>query len=111
MAKKRSPQLLAYDRVLEAAKAIYLQDHKSEHGYLSWFAEQIGVSRQLLSLWGQRDGILPEYMPQVLKVTGLKREDIEVVTLKAPAKAWANICRSADKSDLDQIIIHKRNRA
>lgn len=108
MAKQKSPQLLAYDRVLEAAKAIYLQDHKSEHGYLSWFAEQIGVSRQLLSLWGQRDGILPDYVDRVMAVTGLKREDVETYHITIPPRAWSNICRSASKDDTSQAVIKRR---
>lgn len=76
MVKHRTPTLEAYDNVIETAKALFLQHHETEHGFRTWFAEQIGVSRQVLDNWGKRSGILPGHIDRVMQITGLKRDEV-----------------------------------
>jgi hypothetical protein len=73
---------------IEHAKSLYLETHETEdgfveteHGFRTWFAEQIGVSRQVLDNWGKRSGILPGHIDRVMQITGLKRDEVRPRTL------------------------------
>ena len=112
MVKHRTPTLEAYDNVIETAKALFLQHHETEHGFRTWFAEQIGVSRQVLDNWGKRSGILPGHIDRVMQITGLKRDEVrpETILIEIPTRTWARICKQADRELTDQATKHAMRR-
>ena len=107
MTEKRTPLLMAYDRVIARVKEIHLAEHGREHGAATWFAEQLGTNRQTIDYWGRRAGIPPGRVEAVAKITGLSEDEIRPATIliEVPMKAWRKL---APKALADQATIHPK---
>lgn len=104
---ERTATQLAYDRVIAHVRAKYREDTGSEYGSMVWLAGQLGISRQVLELWGKRDGIPAEYVKPIAQITGLKKKDIrpDMLAVKIPREAWSVICKHSPKEAIDQAVV------
>ena len=105
---KRTPLLQYHDRVIARVKDLYSQEHGTDIGARTWFADQLGVTRQCLDKWQVRNGIPRKYVARVAEITGMKKEEIrpDTILLELPKKTWSAICREASKDLTDQATIH-----
>lgn len=112
MTETRSQVLQAYDLVILRVKAVYRTEHGHEHGALRWFAAQLDITPQTLDNWGKRAGILPGYVDQVAKLTGLKKIEVrpDTILFEATNEDWAALSKGRPKDLLARITIHPLRR-
>jgi len=105
--KKRPPLLLAYDRVITRARAMYAEQFGKTRGSETWFAEQIGTSRQNVDNWGKRSGIPKSFVDKVCKITGLKKSEVRPATIlvEVTQEDWEEL---APQKLIDQATIHPK---
>lgn len=90
MEKTRSQILLAYDAVIERVREMHEKRTGKRHGAVAWLGQQIGVSRQTIDNWGERDGFPPAKVPQVSAITGIPQKLVRprTVVYSMPETAW-----------------------
>jgi hypothetical protein len=105
--KERNPLLQAYDRVILRARAMYAEQFGKTRGAETWFANQIGTSRQNLNNWGLRSGVPKSFVDAVSKVTGLKKSEVRPVTIlvEVAQDDWKTL---APKELADRATIHPK---
>lgn len=75
------------------------QEFPTAYGVKSWLAAQIGVTRQSILNWEDRDGIPREHVEAVKKITGLDETQIrpEDVATHIPEDLWVRIAARAER--------------
>lgn len=102
-----SPYLRAYIHTMNVAAEIYQKEHGHSFGAVSWLAKKLGVSRQLLSIWGKRDGIPERYVAKTASILGITEEEVrpEMITVCISAADWREICEICPDLAAEAFII------
>jgi hypothetical protein len=108
MTQNRTPTLKAYDRVIDRVKEIYKAEHGRSIGALTWFATELGITKQTVDNWGKRVGIPQRYVGDVAGLTGLKPLQVrpDTVFAELPSDVWTEIQKRTPEYLLSQITIH-----
>ena len=106
MGSKKHPALKGYDKAIIAAKELYKSKFGKEHGALTWFAREVGMSRQLLDICAVRSGFPHRFVPKVAKLLNMRQSEVrpETVTLVMP-KTTFNILKSSVPHLIDECAI------
>lgn len=114
MEKQRAPVLAGYDLVIAKVRDMHEARTGKRHGAIAWLAGKLGITRQTIDNWSDRNGFPPHYVPKVAKITGLSAAVIrpKTVVKEMPQPAWDGICATSPTSFTDQAIdiTNQRNR-
>lgn len=106
MEKTRSPVLAGYDLAIAKVRDMHQKRTGKTRGAVAWLAGKLGISRQTVDNWHDRNGFPPEYVGRVAKIVGLKPDEIRPVTVikEIPELAWDGICTVAPRALTDQAV-------
>ena len=75
------------------------QSFPTSYGVKSWLAKQLGVTRQTILNWEDRDGVPRESVAAISEITGLSEMQIrpEDVGSHIPGDLWVKIAARAER--------------
>lgn len=90
-----------YNLAMARVRALHKANTGHEHGAGAWLAGKLGVTRQSVDNWGERNGFPRKYASKLCKITELAESDI-----------WPGITLPVDlPSEIaDEIIVQSRRR-
>lgn len=105
----RNACLQAYDNVMKKVHEMYAAEFGRQHGAIAWFAKELGTSRQNIDNWSKRTGFPPKFVPQIARITKMKKEEVRphTILIEMPKAAWEELCALAPEMT-SQAIVHNQ---